>query len=244
MEAPRPRPEDVDELHALLDAHGEVLDLALKRVRAETGLVPTGRLKNTGTLLDKLRRQGGSWLKSVYDLAGMRIVGDFDRPQQDTVVADLVEVFAQGARPPRVIDRRADPVQGYRAVHVIVFPEGLPVEIQVRTRWQHEWAELFEKLADRVGRGIRYGDALDHWATAGDRAGFTDHRRALYNAEFALRQTTVRLAIVIADLVAVVEEMTAAQGPHDPEVIAASKHVELELRELRAHLDDLEADTI
>jgi hypothetical protein len=27
------------------------------------------------------------------------------------------------------------------AVHVVVFPHGVPVEIQVRTRWQHEWAD-------------------------------------------------------------------------------------------------------
>jgi ppGpp synthetase/RelA/SpoT-type nucleotidyltranferase len=47
---------------------------------------------------------------------------------------------------------------GYAAVHVIVFPEGTPIEIQIRTAWQHEWAELFEKLADLVGRGIRYGE--------------------------------------------------------------------------------------
>ncbi len=49
-------------------------------------------------------------------------------------------------------------MHGYSAVHVIVFPEGAPVEIQVRTSWQHEWAELFEKLADLIGRGIRYGE--------------------------------------------------------------------------------------
>jgi ppGpp synthetase/RelA/SpoT-type nucleotidyltranferase len=37
-----------------------------------------------------------------------------------------------------VIDRRAEPMHGYRAVHVIVFPDGAPIEIQVRTAWQHE----------------------------------------------------------------------------------------------------------
>jgi hypothetical protein len=42
-----------------------------------------------------------------------------------------------------------------------VFPDGFPVEIQVRTRLQHEWAELFEKLADQLGRGIRYGEPLN-----------------------------------------------------------------------------------
>jgi ppGpp synthetase/RelA/SpoT-type nucleotidyltranferase len=35
------------------------------------------------------------------------------------------------------------------AVHVVVFPHGVPVEIQVRTRWQLEWADLL----DAVERG-------------------------------------------------------------------------------------------
>jgi ppGpp synthetase/RelA/SpoT-type nucleotidyltranferase len=88
----------------------------------------------------------------------MRIVGGFDRGGQDVLVAGLADLFSGERRTPRVVDRRAEPVQGYRAVHVIVFPQGIPIEIQVRTRWQHEWAELVEKLADRVGRGIRYGE--------------------------------------------------------------------------------------
>jgi Region found in RelA / SpoT proteins len=104
------------------------------------------------------RRNGGHGLKSFQNLAGMRIVVRADRRHQDAVVQQLVDVFGEDPRPPKVVDRRAAPVNGYRAVHVIAFPDGIPVEIQMRTRWQHEWAELFEKLADRVGRGIRYGE--------------------------------------------------------------------------------------
>lgn len=88
----------------------------------------------------------------------MRIVGDFDRRGQDGVVAQLCTLFGDEDRAPKIIDRRAVPMHGYRAVHVIVFPDGEPIEIQVRTARQHEWAELFEKLADLVGRGIRYGE--------------------------------------------------------------------------------------
>ncbi len=105
-------------------------------------------------LLEKLRRNGGHGLKSIQDLAGMRIVARTDRRDQDAIVEQLIDVFGEDPRPPKVVDRRAVPVNGYRAVHVI----GIPVEVQVRTRLQHEWAELFEKLADRVGRGIAYGD--------------------------------------------------------------------------------------
>jgi ppGpp synthetase/RelA/SpoT-type nucleotidyltranferase len=53
-------------------------------------------------------------------------------------------------------------MQGYRAVHVIAYPDGYPIEIQIRTEWQHLWAEWFERLADRYGRGIRYGEPPAH----------------------------------------------------------------------------------
>jgi hypothetical protein len=57
----------------------------------------------------------------------------------------------------REVDRRADPRSGYRAVHLIVHVDELPVEIQIRTELQDSWAQIFERLADRWGRGIRYG---------------------------------------------------------------------------------------
>ncbi|GIH69015.1 hypothetical protein Mth01_12680 [Sphaerimonospora thailandensis] len=50
-----------------------------------------------------------------------------------------------------------EPSHGYRAVHVIVFLDGIPVEIQVRTELQDVWAQILERLADHWGRGIRYG---------------------------------------------------------------------------------------
>jgi ppGpp synthetase/RelA/SpoT-type nucleotidyltranferase len=88
----------------------------------------------------------------------LRIVIDGTRAEQDRVVEQLSATFSTAPRAPRIVDRRAKPVQGYRAVHVIVYPESFPIEIQVRTRWQHQWAEWFERLADRYGRGIRYGE--------------------------------------------------------------------------------------
>ena len=58
---------------------------------------------------------------------------------------------------PRIVDRRVSPSYGYRAVHVIVCLDGVTIEIQVRTLMQHVWADLMERLADRLGRQIRYG---------------------------------------------------------------------------------------
>lgn len=156
-----PETRDLALFRRVLDEYGEVLDSASALVRESVGEEPTPRIKSLGTTLEKLERNDGAGLRTMQDLAGMRIVKDFDRGQQDELCTALAQLFPNEHRPPRIVDRRAQPAHGYRAVHVIVFPEGIPVEIQVRTKLQDEWANLFEKLADEIGRGIRYGKSPD-----------------------------------------------------------------------------------
>jgi hypothetical protein len=163
----QPQRVDIEQLHVLLGAYGPVLTSSVDRVAAKVGLVPSSRVKTTGTIVEKLRRNGGHTLSSIHDLAGMRLVVPGGRIEQDRVVEQIREVFVDGARMPKLIDRRVQPVQGYRAVHVIVYPDAYPIEVQVRTEWQHLWAEWFERLADQYGRGIRYGDPP---STGGDTA--------------------------------------------------------------------------
>lgn len=133
-------------------------------IRDQLGLAPTGRHpKTTRSIVDKLHRESIR-LSQVQDIAGCRIVVA-DMPEQDRVVASLIEVFPGAS----VRDRRADPSHGYRAVHVITAVSRQLVEIQVRTRLQHLWAELSEKCSD-VFRDpeIKYGggsEAVRHMLT-------------------------------------------------------------------------------
>lgn len=166
--------------------------------------------------------------------SGMRIVCGFDRRGQDDLVEQIVALFSDGVRAPKVIDRRAKPMHGYRAVHVVVFPEGAPIEIQVRTAWQHEWAEFFEKLADRVGRGIRYGEPpTKWWMPDEDRA--SDVRK-FNEAEYKLRTVTVSMALIVADMIDAVEsgEFVDQQNPEQ-----AQREVEKALNDLQQSLHDL-----
>jgi ppGpp synthetase/RelA/SpoT-type nucleotidyltranferase len=158
-------PDSVDlaQLLELLSAYSVALDEATERVRAVIGFAPSARVKNTGTILEKLDRYGGSWLKSIQDLAGMRVVRSQSRAEQDALTDEIAAIFAGELKEPKIIDRRVHPVQGYRAVHVVVYPDAFPIEIQIRTQMQHVWAEVFEKLADALGRGIRYGEPAEHW---------------------------------------------------------------------------------
>jgi ppGpp synthetase/RelA/SpoT-type nucleotidyltranferase len=146
--------EDLDLLEAVLAAHGTVLATAQLRLAKTLGLPVTSRTKTTGTLVEKLQRSPNMALSRMQDIAGARLVAEMNRTDQDQLVARIVELFP-GAE---VKDRRAEPSYGYRAVHVIVAVDQRLVEIQVRTVLQDLWAQVVERLADRWGRGIRYGD--------------------------------------------------------------------------------------
>ena len=89
----------------------------------------------------------------MQDVVGLRLVSNLVLVQQDRLTRDLRALFPAS----RIVDRRKRPSHGYRAVHLIVDLNGIPVEIQIRTHYQHLWADITERLADAWGRGIRYG---------------------------------------------------------------------------------------
>lgn len=156
-----PAEEDVRLLFALQREYDEALrtcvaalpEIIFAAKLEDHDIEVTQRTKTKETLLDKVRR--GSALSRIQDVAGARLVGPFLLPEQDRLARQLERQFP-GAR---VEDRRMKTNHGYRAVHVVAAVDGFPVEIQVRTDWQHLWANATEFLADRWGRAIRYGGA-------------------------------------------------------------------------------------
>jgi putative GTP pyrophosphokinase len=140
----------------LLDQYRQTITEAYEAVvgvlRDELGLEPTGRpAKTTASISDKLRRESVR-LSQVQDIAGCRVIVK-NIEEQDKVVESLTKLFERTSKD----DRRKRSSHGYRAVHVVVNSGGKAVEIQVRTEWQHVWAELSEKLADKVDHAIKYG---------------------------------------------------------------------------------------
>jgi ppGpp synthetase/RelA/SpoT-type nucleotidyltranferase len=100
----------------------------------------------------KLRRESIR-LTQIQDVAGCRIIVT-DVTEQERVVMSLSAAFPTAT----VVDRRAKPSHGYRAVHIIVSVAAKLVEIQVRTFMQHVWAETSEKLSDTIDPGLKYGE--------------------------------------------------------------------------------------
>jgi ppGpp synthetase/RelA/SpoT-type nucleotidyltranferase len=147
--------DELDQLAEVIRAYQVVLD-EVKAQIVELGFSPTTRVKTQGTLIEKLRREGGMRLSRVQDLAGARIVVS-ERLDQNEARDRICAHFTTAGHACRVRDRREDPSHGYRAVHVIVQFGGVPVEVQIRTELQDSWAQIVERLGDQWGRGLRYG---------------------------------------------------------------------------------------
>lgn len=115
----------------------------------------TSRAKTIDTLRQKLERDKATPLASIQDLAGVRFEAEMSLDEQDLVADQVAHLFNQDRK--CIHDLRSDPHSGYRAVHVWLRIEGR-VEVQVRTHLQSDWANLYETVADYLGRGIRYGE--------------------------------------------------------------------------------------
>jgi ppGpp synthetase/RelA/SpoT-type nucleotidyltranferase len=117
----------------------------------------TSRAKTIDTLREKLRRSPRMKLGSVQDLAGVRFEAQMTLDEQDAVANAIAGLFRHRPEPPCLKDIRAEPHSGYRAVHLWLQLEA-PVEVQIRTHLQGEWANMYEAAGDYFGRHIRYGD--------------------------------------------------------------------------------------
>jgi ppGpp synthetase/RelA/SpoT-type nucleotidyltranferase len=115
----------------------------------------SGRRKSRNTLREKLQALSTMQLTHIRDLVGVRIVGEMTLDQQDQLANEFVEKLGIKTE---LVDRRIKPNNGYRALHIEVKLDGITGEIQIRTPLQSAWADSFERLADKWGRQIRYGD--------------------------------------------------------------------------------------
>ncbi len=112
----------------------------------------TQRTKSTESIVDKLIRQPNTRLSQMQDVVGLRYVVAH-LYSQDQICETIKSAFPEA----KVVDRRMQPQFGYRAVHLIVTEQNKKVEVQIRTEFQHLWAQYSEALADRQGHELKYG---------------------------------------------------------------------------------------
>lgn len=143
---------DIDALDGYLKSFSDAINGVQRMLEAAKLTGFTSRTKSTASVVAKLLRQPKTRLSQVQDILGLRFVAD-DLKQQDALMVELTRIFPE-ARPQ---DRRLSPQYGYRAVHLIVKVNGLPVEIQVRSQLQQNWAQYSEMIADQRGQELKYG---------------------------------------------------------------------------------------
>jgi ppGpp synthetase/RelA/SpoT-type nucleotidyltranferase len=120
------RDEDIIEF----DSFRRLFEPALLKVEEalrHLALPPTSRLKTTGAIVDKLRRDR-TRLSTLQDIAGTRVVKSMSLTERNALVEQIVQATA-----------------AFGGTHVVARIESRQVEIQVRTADQDLWA-VFEEI--------------------------------------------------------------------------------------------------
>jgi ppGpp synthetase/RelA/SpoT-type nucleotidyltranferase len=147
-----PSDADLRMLDAYRRAFGDAYEFVVATIRDRLRVKPTGRpAKSTTSVIEKLQRETVR-LSQMQDIAGCRVVAR-NIVEQNRLLARVKKLFPNCT----FADRRQRPSHGYRAVHVIVHVADRPIEIQVRSKLQHVWAEVSERLSDSVGIALKYG---------------------------------------------------------------------------------------
>jgi putative GTP pyrophosphokinase len=158
---------------------GRAYEYVVERLR-DLKMAPTGRPdKSTRSVIAKLNRET-TRLSQMQDIAGCRVVVD-SMAEQARVIDALQAIFPNNT----FFDRRTKASHSYRAVHLVAYISGVPIEVQVRTLLQHSWAELSEKLSDVMDPLVKYGGGPAQVRTALDR--LSEHVRTEENEEESLR---------------------------------------------------------
>ena len=115
------------------------------------------RLKRKPQILRKLRRFSVR-LSQLQDIGGSRIIVDKDS-DVDKVVAFLNSKFEnqEEVNILRQTDYRGEGREdsGYRAYHIIMERNGCKLELQIRSKIQHYWAETIERTSIVYGHHIK-----------------------------------------------------------------------------------------
>lgn len=197
---------DIEQVFAALDvleawraAHARPLQAATMGLRSRVSTMGCSqmevsqRLKRIPTIIDKLRREPGMNLGRMADIGGCRaVLRDLEEVQrvQSRYSGDAVTV--------RTRDYIAKPKpDGYRAVHVIVRYHGRLIEVQLRTRIQHEWAYTVESVTSRFGLDIKAGGGpppvRDWFAAVSEAMALEEHGEPV-GPELLYRVSTLREA--------------------------------------------------
>lgn len=140
------------------EVHAEPVAWLTMSLRGRVDMPASYRLKRLPQIVAKLARAGNMSLARMQDIGGCRLVVD-SQADVDSAAESIQKRSTPGYEVVRVTDYRREGRQttGYRALHIIVRRDECLLEIQVRTRRQHAWAEAVERAANRTGYPLKDG---------------------------------------------------------------------------------------
>lgn len=152
---------------------------------AEGKPIVAQRLKKLPTMIGKLCREPGMKLARMEDIGGVRAV----LPSQDACyrVASRLRKNWTITRPRDYVAEPKD--DGYRALHLINRNRGRYVEVQLRTPFQDQWANLIERASRVAAPELKFGGGPDelreYFRLLGDLGAQRDQGIAINREAFA-----------------------------------------------------------
>lgn len=145
-------------------SHARPLDTFRKNLRRRVGRsgIVAQRLKRLPSIISKLERLPRIWLSEMQDIGGCRVV----LPTADDVFIFGAEFVSSRIRHKlvRYHNYISKPRStGYRGLHLMYEYdsdratgwEGLQIEIQLRSQFQHQWATAVETVGAFVGNNLK-----------------------------------------------------------------------------------------
>lgn len=170
---------DIEVVENWRASHNKILNdwQSTLRNRSKTkNIIFAQRLKRQVTIFNKLSREGNMGLAEMHDIAGCRLifrnVEDLNAFRENLHTARMNHKRLRDSSRPYPYDYIARPKQsGYRGVHDIYEYcaqagrdeswNGLKVEIQYRTIYQHAWATAVEVVDSTTGSFSKFGQGSE-----------------------------------------------------------------------------------
>lgn len=115
-------------------------------------LQPVARLKQISTIENKVTRESSLDLWTMQDIGGCRVV--VASIEDCYLVTDRILEEWPSSKVDDYIKTPRD--SGYRAIHIVVSQDDTSIEIQVRCKEHHEWAETVELFSKHIGINYKF----------------------------------------------------------------------------------------
>jgi len=112
----------------------------------KSGFVVSERLKNVGSVQEKMARKGVDDPEKFDDISGLRVVTKDAKSTREAMSA-IKKEYATRFKPDATDDYITTPKDtGYRAFHATVMIDNEPHELQVRTENFNKWGETYHPI--------------------------------------------------------------------------------------------------